>query len=167
MKLFSLLFSTVMFAQAGGQPVNIPIPVTAFYDGYGSSHTQDLGKTPAQLQEYKPGYVHEGLYTLTFSEIEDPVNANYPGYFKFKLSFGTQDLCEPTGWGTASISQVTFVCTSPGYTVIDQSLDCDQNPCIAGPPGSAQGNDDLVLMDIVNGWIIDFKDVSLTFTPSN
>lgn len=165
MRKLSITFLLALFAQSGGQPINIPIPITSFSVGYGSRFSQDLGVTPAQLQEYRPGYAHEGVYTLTFSVANN--FPNYPGYYKSRLSFGTQELCEPPGWGTKTYSQVTFVCPISGYLIVDQSLDCDQNPCITGPPGSAQANanSDLFLTVTGNGWPTSLKNASLTFTP--
>lgn len=153
-----------MFFQGGGQPINIPIPITSFSVGYGSSFSQDLGITPAHFQEYQPGYTIEGVYTLSFSVANDPHSSNYPGYFIAKISFGTQELCAPDGWGKQLSANVTFICSSPGYLIVDESLDCDQNPCANGP---AQGNYNLMLTVIGNGWAVNIKNASLTFTPQS
>lgn len=103
-----------------------------------------------------------GVYTLTFSE-SNPLG-NYTGRFEVELSFGTQNLCDSYGWGTSVVLQVTVICPSPGYLIIDQSLPGG---------GSVQGAKDLVVTWTVNdgsfngGWPVKFDNVSLKFTPIN
>lgn len=141
---------------------DIPIKTTSFELGYGQEHSEDLGVSPANFQEYKPGYAITGFYALTFS-LENSL-ASYPGYFQVKLSFGTQELGDCSGWGTDKLTEVTLICPSPGYLIIDHSLNCDQNPCVTCPP---QGSLNLVFTSSVNGWPIKFSNVSLIFTPQS
>ena len=142
----------------------ITIPNTSFSLGYGASKSQDLGITPKQLQVKldNPNYFNEGFYTLSFSVTNQL--GNYPGYYTARLSFGIQELCEASGWGTSAPVQVSIISPGSVYIVIDNSLP---------DGGPAQGNNNLILTFTVNdgsangGWPLDFKNVSLTFTPVN
>jgi hypothetical protein len=154
-----------------GTPVNIPIDnqgwtlgpnshysqLGSVEAGSGGTFSQKLGMSPAQLQEYKPGYTIEGVYALTFSVANN--FPSYPGYFTVTISFGTQELCEASGWGTRTLEQVTVTGPGPGYIVINHSL--DEN----GNSGSVQGTSDLVITFRAGGWPLLFSNVSLTFTP--
>jgi hypothetical protein len=127
--------------------------------GFGSMFSQTLTTTPAQVQEYTPGYARDGVYTLKFSVAN--YYPTYPGYYKVEIDFGTQELCESDGWGTRPFTQVTVTCPSPGYIVIYQAV----------PGGGAvQGNQPFVIHFTENdgsangGWSLFFKDVSMTFT---
>lgn len=167
-KLFlpSLLLCISLQAQ---QPPAVSIPIQsagwvlgpgsriengAIIAGYGSSFSQTLSMTPSQLQEYRPGYVNEGAYVLKFSIIN--YFPSYPGYYEAKISFGTQELCETTGWGTRAFSQITLTCPSPGYLIVDKSLPSG---------GPVQGQQPLAISFHVDGWIVLFDKVSLEFTP--
>lgn len=134
------------------------------YAGTGGSFSQDLGVNPATVQKPSAGwpYVTEGTYELKFSVAN--YFPNYPGYYEAKISFGTQELCETTGWGTRNFTEVTLICPSSGYLILDKSLP-------AG--GLVQSQNNLVITFTVNdgsvngGWPILFKGpISLTFTPN-
>jgi hypothetical protein len=123
------------------------------YAGYGGSFSQVLTTTPAQLQEYKPGYTIEGKYILKFS----PANyfPSYPGQYNVELYFGTQQLCEAHElWGTKTFTEVTITCPSPGYLIVDKALP------LGGP---VQGQQHFVLTFTGNGWPTRSKDYSLSF----
>lgn len=130
------------------------VPVA--FAGYGGAFSQDLGVSPSQLQAMpnKPGYHVEGVYALKFSVAS--YFPSYPGYYEAKISFGTQELCETTGWGMRTSKEITLVCPSPGYLIVDKALP-------AGGP--AQGSNNLAITFSVNGWTLLFDDVSLNFTP--
>jgi hypothetical protein len=145
--------------QSGEQAIQIPIPQPSFDIGYGSTISQNLKITPASLQEFAPGYTHDGVYLLTFSVAN--FFPSYPGYYKVEIDFGSQELCETAGWGAKTSVQVTVVCPGPGYIIVDHSLPGD-NP---GNPGPVQGTQNLELNGTVYGWQLLFTDVSLTFTP--
>jgi len=125
--------------------------------GYGVPWKQDLGVTPASLQDRPVGiYVAEGDYVLTFSVKN--FFPTYPGYYDVSLTFGSQELCSIDGWGRRASTEITLKCPSPGYLIIDQKLP---------PPGPVQSASDLVLTFSVPGWQLYFTNVSLTFTPAN
>lgn len=127
---------------------------TVAYAGYGGAFSQTLTTTPASLQEYKPGYSIDGVYVLKFSVANYfPV---YPGYYEVKVSFGAQELCDASGWGTRNFAQISLVCPSPDYFIIDQALQ---------PDGPAQGASNLKITFTGSGWLVLFDDVSLSFTP--
>lgn len=166
--LLSLLFCLSLQAQ---QPPAIQIPIQAggwilgpgsridngiLIAGYGSSFSQTLSTTPAQLQEYKLGYTIEGTYILKLSVVN--YFPSYPGYYTAEVSFGTQELCETSGWGTKSFTEVTLVCPGPGYLIVDKALP------LGGP---VQGQQPLVIKFSVNGWTELFDNVSLSFTPES
>lgn len=146
-----------LFAQAGGQPINIPINSPGIL-GYGQTYSQDLGVTPLQFQPNGGN----GFYTLTFSA-NNPLG-NYPGLYEIEFTFGTQKLCDDYKWGTGSVMQFTIVCSSPGYIIIDQALPGG---------GPVQGAKNLVVTWTVNdgsfngGWPVDLTNASLTFSPIN
>lgn len=135
-----------------------PDGVTVAYAGYGSVFSQDLGVSPATIQAWpgKPSYHKEGIYVLKFSVAN--YFPSYPGYYEAKISFGTQELCETTGWGTRNFTQVTLVCPSPGYLIVDKALPGG---------GPVQGQQNLAITFSAQGWTVLFDDVSLTFTPEN
>ena len=135
-----------------------PSGVTVAYTAYGGTLSQTLSVTPAGMQEYAPGYTHEGVYVLTFWVAN--YFPTYPGYFTAKVSFGAQELCETSGWGTQIFNQVTAICPSPGYIIVDKSLDEDGNS------GPVQGHNNFVITFKSGGWPVLFDDVSLTFTPN-
>jgi len=124
--------------------------------GYGSWFSQDLGVSPSAIQALpnKPHYHTEGVYALKFSVAN--YFPNYPGYYEAKISFGTQELCETTGWGMRTFTQVTLTCPSPGYLIVDKALP-------AG--GAVQGQQNLTITFSAAGWTLLFDDVSLEFTP--
>jgi hypothetical protein len=130
---------------------------TVAYAGYGGTFSQTLTTTPASLQEYKPGYSIDGVYVLKFSVANYfPV---YPGYYEAKVSFGTQELCDTSGWGARTFTQIAVVCPSPGYLVINHTLP---------ESGPVQGTNNFVISfsTPVTGWTLLFDDVSLSFTPN-
>ena len=141
--------------QSGGMPVG--------YAGYGGSFSQTLGVTPQTIQAPSPGwtYATEGVYVLKFSVAN--FYANYPGYYTAEIDFGTQELCETSGWGTIYFNQVTLTCPGSNYIVFAKALP---------EGGPVQGSSDLVIHFTVNtgagngGWPVLFKNVSLTFTPN-
>lgn len=127
------------------------------YAGNGGAFSQNLGVSPLAVQKPSPGwqYVTEGVYTLNFSVTN--YFPNYPGYYTAEIYFGTQELCETSGWGALRSNRVTLTCPSSGYIVIAKSLPNG---------GPVQGSSDLVVKFSVKGWIMLFDDVSLTFTPN-
>jgi len=145
------------------QPTNLntcgialpPDGATVAIAGYGSKFSQTLSTTPSQLQEYRPGYASDGVYTLKFSVAN--YFPTYPGYYEAKVSFGTQELCETSGWGARTFTQVTLVCPASAYIVIDKSL-----------PGGGlvQGKSNLAVTFTAPGWTLLFDNVSLSFTPN-
>lgn len=162
MKLLLATFLLFIFAQ-GGQPISVPIQHHQFELGYAATFAQTLPVSPRTVQSPSPGWQYgtEGVYTLTFSVAN--YFPNYPGYYTAEIGFGSQELCEASGWGTSHPSQVIVTCPSSNYLVIDKAL----------PGGGAvQGNEPLVLHFTVNdgspngGWPVLFDDVSLTFTPN-
>lgn len=152
---------------AGSGIVQLPDGSQAIGAGYGSSFSVDLGVTPAQLQADPAhlgnfGYAINGIYRVKFS-VENQLTV-YPGYDTVKVSFGTQELCEASIWGMETFFEVPMICLGPRYLVNGNSL----------PGGGApQGRNNLVVTVTVNdgsangGWPLYFKNVSLTFTPSN
>lgn len=176
-----LFFLAALFLQAGGQPVPIPIQNPSFEQGttgwhfgpssgviqsggklvadagYGGSFSQVLTTTPANLQEYKPGYAFDGVYVLTFSVAN--YFPQYPGYYTANVSYGTQELCEASGWGMAESTQITLICPSPNYLVRYRQLG---GVASSGPP---QGQQPLVIKFHVDGWTLLFDKVSLEFMP--
>jgi hypothetical protein len=130
------------------------------YAGSGGTFSQTLTMSPADVQEYKPGYTVDGVYVLTFSVAN--YFPSYPGYFIAEVSFGTQELCKTSGWGTKVFTQMTVTCPGPGYIVVDKSLSDD------GTSGPVQGTNKFVIQFTANGWPVMFhKTVSLTFAPAS
>lgn len=131
---------------------NLPVG----YAGYGGAFSQTLAINPLTVQKPSPGwqYVTEGVYVLKFSVAN--YFPNYPGYYEAKISFGTQELCDTSGWGTRTFTEVTLACPSPGYLIVDKALP-------AGGP--AQGSSDLAITFSAPGWTVLFDKVSLEFTP--
>lgn len=135
----------------------------AAYAGYGGGFSQVLTTSPLQLQQIpnRPGYFNDGVYVLKFSVAN--WYPSYPGYFTVQIDFGLQELCESSGWGTKSFTQVTVVCPGSSYIVADKSLPGG---------GKVQGASDFVLHVTVNdgsadgGWPLLFDNFSLTFTPA-
>ena len=160
--LLSLLFCFSLGAQ---QPPTVSIPIgtnwqfgpntgitsSGLYAGYGGSFSQALSTAPAQMQEYKPGYTVEGVYVLKFSTINN--FPSYPGYYTAEVSFGTQELCETSGWGTKPLTEITLVCPSPGYLIVDKALP------LGGP---AQGQQNFKLTVTVQGWTLLFPTDKVT-----
>lgn len=141
-------------------PCGIALPpdgATVAIAGYGSRFSQNLGISPLIVQKPSPGwkYVTEGNYTLNFSVAN--YFHNYPGYYTAEIDFGTQELCEASGWGTGNFSRVTLTCPGPGYLVIDKSLPNG---------GPVQGSQNFVVKFSVNGWTLLFDNMSFTFTPN-
>jgi hypothetical protein len=142
---------------SSNNPCKVALPpdgVTVAYAGIDGRFHQTLSTTPSDLQEFRPGYAKDGIYTLKFS-VANFFNV-YPGYYEAKISFGAQELCEASGWGTRDFRQVVLACPSPGYFVVDQQL----------PYGPAQGHENLVITFHVVGWTLMFDKVSLNFTPN-
>lgn len=154
--------STGFFVPANPNPCGIPIPPAGSnyaYAGSGGTFSQDLGVSPASLQEYKPGYVTPGFYTLTFF-VTNKI-PSYPGYFTAELDYGTQELCEISGWPTNILTQIHMVCPSPGYLIIDHELPSN---------GPSQGSKNFVLhfsSSAQAGWPVLATNFSLTFTPQS
>lgn len=134
--------------------------------GYGSSFSQTLSVSPATVQAWpgRPGYHREGVYLLKFSA--GNYFPSYPGYYTVVVSFGTQELCDASKWGMATSTEITIVCPSPGYLIVDKALP------LGGP---VQGEQPLAIKFTVNdgsangGWPVLFPNpekISLTFTPS-
>lgn len=131
---------------------------TVAYAGNGATFYQILSTKPAELQQLpdRPkGYLAEGAYTLKFSVAN--YFPSYPGYYEAKISFGTQELCETTGWGTRNFTKVTLTCPSPSYIIAAKSLP---------EGGPVQGSANLAISFTGKGWILLFDKVSLEFTPS-
>lgn len=174
--ILALFFFAVPIQSGGQQAVVVPIKNPSFeqgtsgwqfgpssgvtqskaYAGYGGSFSQNLGISPQAVQKPSPGwqYVTEGVYTLNFSVAN--YFPNYPGYYTAEIYFGTQELCETSGWGASHFSQVTLTCPSSGYIVIAKSLPSG---------GPVQGANDLVVKFSVSGWTVLFDKVSLEFIP--
>lgn len=155
------LILALLFAVPTAQQ-SIPVPIqNQFALGYGQTFSQVLSLSPVQVQKPSPGwnYGTEGIYTLTFSVSN--YFPNYPGYYTAEIDFGTQELCEASGWGTSHWNQVSITCPSSNYLILAKSLPGG---------GPAQGRDNLVLHFTVNdgsfngGWPLLFDNVSLTFT---
>jgi hypothetical protein len=141
--------------------VTIPIPQQSFLL-LDAPVVQNLGVTPASLQQ-KPGQpLNDGVYVLKFT-VQDYVG-KYPGGYDVELDFGSQKLCESYGWGTVNITDIVVACPSPTYIVHDQELP-GSGPQQQGfiPP---QGQNPLVLtFTKYAGWYMSITNVSLTFTP--
>jgi len=110
----------------------------------------------------QPGYAIDGVYTMKFWVANR--FGGYPGYFEAKISFvgapGTQELCPTEGWATRKFHEVTLVCPSPAYLVVDQWLS------ITGAP-PADPNAHIVISFTAPGWIVLFDNISLNFTPQS
>lgn len=137
--------------------VNIPIQQPSDTNGYGSTVSQDLGISPASVQALpQPGYYTDGVYVLKFS-VQNQDGA-YPGYYTAGLFFGTQELCEASGWAMREVQEITVVGPSPTHIIVDNS---------EPGGGPAQGRSNLIVTWSVDVWPIFFRNVSLTFTPTN
>ena len=159
MRHLAILALLLLFPQTQ-VPVNIVIPNTNFTVGSGGSNVQTLVVTPDQLQNsVRPGYPTEGIYRLSFAV--QNYFPNYPGYFTAKVSFGTQELCEASGWGKRNTADIAVICPSPGYLIVDERCDETTGNCLPPP----QGNQPLTLTFSVPGWQIMFDNVALSFTP--
>lgn len=168
-----VFLACALLLQSGGNPVNIPVSTSAWqfgpgsrYDGAniiigsGSKFSQVLTMSPADLQEYKPGYTITGYYTLTFTAANK--FPSYPGYYTVEIDYGTQELCEGSWWGNNIFTAIPLVCTSPGYLIVDKSLPS------SGPPQGQQKFAISFTSSAQAGWPILFENnVSLTFTPTN
>lgn len=164
-----LLLLCCLVLQGGGQPINIPIPASwqFSYDAsaYGTNGCyimpgrkcfQTLSKSPADFQPHgEPGFYIVTLYPSSHFY-------NYPGYITVRISFGTQELCELSNWSEGLSTQVDFVCLSPGYLIVDQTL-----PEGGGPAtGPAQGKQPFeITVSVSGGWQLVFDHASMTFTP--
>lgn len=133
-----------------------PSPFVA-YAGYGGTFTQTLALTPKEVQAPSPGwqYVTEGVYTLEFSV--QSYFVSYPGYFTVKVTYGTQELCEASTWGTRFWNKVIVSCLSPGYIIIDKAL--DEN----GNASTVQSANPFVVRFTVGGWPVLFGKPSMIF----
>lgn len=184
--LFLLAISTI--AQSGGNYVSVitEIPVSTFERGpgttltttpdgtpslnagYGSTFSKDLGISPAQLQAdpSKPGYVIDGVYTISFSlenyfRNPDGTPAGYPGYYEMQIDFGTQELCSFDGFGLDAKRHVTHTCLAPKYIVGARALPSG---------GPVQGHQNLVIHGstwVSPGWQMYFSKFSVKFTPQS
>jgi hypothetical protein len=134
------------------------------YAGYKSSFSQTLAASPSKVQQspiLPAGYYVEGVYALKFSVAN--FFPAYPGYFTVEIDYGSQELGESSGWGTAAFNEVTLVWASPGYIIADKALP---------DGGPVQGAQNFTLHFTVNdgsangGWTLLFTDISLTFTPN-
>jgi|SRR6266850_8248020 len=146
-----------VFQPANPNSCGIALPPdgsTVALAGYGSTFSQVLSTTPSELQQLRPGYYKEGVYTLKFYVAN--YFPSYPGYYEAKISFGTQELCDTSGWGTRTFTQITLVCPGPSYLVANKSLP---------DGGPAQGSSNLAITFSALGWTVLFDDVSLEFTP--
>jgi hypothetical protein len=132
---------------------------TVAYVG-GSSFFQTLSTSPAKVQAVQGPGARDGIYTLKFS-VANYFNA-YPGYFTAEIDFGTQELCETSGWGKSTFTQITLTCPGPTYIVLYKAL----YPNGSSSPAS-QGTSNFIVKFSAAGWILMFDNVSLTFTPSS
>lgn len=161
-RLFSTIFlAATLLAQGNGQTVNIPIPnQPPFTLGYGATLAQTLSVSPSQLQPAPDGS-YDGVYQFKFSVKN--YFPSYPGYYTAEIDFGTQELCEASGWGTYGFTEVMITCPGSAFIVVDKSLPGG---------GPVQGRDNFVIHFTVNdgslngGWPLVFKNVSLMFTPN-
>lgn len=190
-KLLTLLLcATAVFAQSGGQAVGIAIQNPSFLSGlvgwqctyaclatqadnngnalsapavlvgYGGSLSQVLSVTPRSLQLGPNGYV-DGVYTLQFDARSGFVS--YPGYAIAEIDFGTQELCEGTGWPVRNFERVTVTCHAHAYIIVDKSLP---------DGGPVQSDSPLVIKLTANwgagngGWPVLARNFTLTFTPT-
>jgi hypothetical protein len=138
----------------------LPIKLYSFaLQGGDPPSVQDVGVTPASLQEYPAGvypYAIDGVYELKFT-VQNfyPV---YPGFYDVEITFGSQQLCEIYGWAKAIVSEITLTCPSPKYLVA------------AGDTkgGPAQGTSNIVITfsPSMQGWRVLYQVMSFTFTPS-
>lgn len=156
LKLLPAILLSLLLQDGTIQPVNVPVKTTSFDIGYGTVHSEDLGISPKTIQAPSPGWQYgtEGTYTLAF----DVVNyfPGYPGYYTAEIDFGTQELCEASGWGMSRMSHITIVCPGSNYIVLAKALP------LGGP---VQGAQNLVLHFTVPGWQLLFSNVNLTFQP--
>jgi hypothetical protein len=166
--IFSIALSLIVFLSSSGVNALSPVPYTTVIplksysfalQGGDPNSVQDLGVTPASLQEYPAGvypYAIDGVYELKFT-VQNfyPV---YPGYYEVKVSFGSQELCSIDGWAKAIASEVTLTCPSPKYLVAAGDTK-------GGPP---QGASNLVITAFpsMQGWRVLYNLTSFTFTPS-
>lgn len=152
--IMSLLFS--MLAQAGGQPLSIPIhDLSAFTLQKDTTLSRDTGVIASDLQAVS----RNGVYTLKFS-VQNYFTV-YPGYYEAKISLGqNHELCSTDGWATQNFTQVTLVCPSPGYIVFDQWPDDSPFDPNAHLVVSFSNNS-------VAYWPLMFDNVSLSFTPES
>lgn len=169
MKRLLILFALML--QAGGNSVNIPITPNWQFSGdahaYGTNGCyimpgakcyQVLSKSPYDFQPQ--GTL--GFYTVTLFSANHFFN--YPGYITARISFGTQELCDDSSWAEGLSTQVSFICTSPGYIIIDQTLPEDGGPAT----GPAQGKQPFtVTVSVRGGWQATFDHASMTFTPQS
>jgi len=169
--LFPLMLAAIVISgdtraqsqQLCGGSVAISVQKVSFTLGSNQTSSETLDVTPASLQEFKPGYTHDGTYTLRFS-IQNYF-ISYPGYYTATISYGSQELCEISGWGDKAVTEITLACPSPGYLVINDSFsppDASGN-YTAGPP---QGTSNFILTFRGAGWPTLFSGISFAYTPS-
>jgi hypothetical protein len=168
----SCLFTLLLLPLQGGNAQQSDIPIRSawqfgnssgqagdiLYAGYGGTFYQVLTTTPAQMQEYKPGYATAGIYELKFSVAN--YFQSYPGYYTAEVDFGTQELCETSGWGMPSFTEIILDCPAPSYIIVDNALASN------GVSSPVQGQSPIAIHFTVGGWTLLFNNVSLTFTPS-
>ena len=159
-----LLSAALLFGgQQTPQPIPVPIQSAPFTLGYGQTISLTLAVTPKTVQAPIPGaagypYVADGVYVLTF-DVSNQLSV-YPGYYTVEIDFGSQELCEASGWGTQNWNHITIICPSPGYIIIDRSLtDTDAS-------GPVQSSYPLVIHFTGGGWPNSFNNEALAFTPN-
>jgi len=148
---------------SGCWPWTVPDGKTVAYVGSGGVISQDLGVRPLDYQADpahpgQSGYAIDGTYTLKVS-ITNYFGV-YPGPFEARLDFvgkpGTQNLCHPYFWVAQPFQEITAVCPSPRYLVVDQWLDIP-----GAPPADPDAH--IVLSFEGDGWPVLLDNVSLSF----
>jgi len=149
---------------SGCWPWTAPDGKTVAYVGYGSSFSQDTGVRPFDLQGDPShpgqfGYAVDGTYTLKFWVTNN--FGVYPGPFEATVAFvgkpGTQKICQKYGWAAQPFQEITVICPSPRYLVVDQWLDIP-----GAPPADPDAH--IVISFEGDGWTVLLDKVSLTFT---
>lgn len=144
------------FQLADSNPCGISLPPGGSTNAalvQNSTISQDTNVKALDLQGGSPG---NGVYELQFFVTNYFVG--YEGYYEARISFGSQELCSTDGWAMQTSMKVTLVCPA------QQGL-----ATVGFPAGQVYASDPnahiIVSLSHSKGWMLLFKNVSLTYTP--
>jgi len=157
-----LMLTGCYVARSQDTTINIPVPTTSFLLD-SSPVVETLNISPSQLQGMASQNYNEGTFLLNFTI--SGLFLKYPGYAHAAITFGSQELCDGTAWSKVVADDITTVCPSPNYIVIDQTLPGSGPAQLGFIP--SQGNRNLVITFTKEyGWPVHIDNISVKFKSS-